>query len=540
VGERIAVGSGESSSAVPPVVATSSTDAATEPTESAPSTSAVALSVTGLSKTYPGMQALKSLNLDIRSGELHALVGGNGSGKSTFVKLLAGVERADAGGEVTVGGRVVEATGMTPAIARSMGMRFVHQDAGVFGDISIAENLALGRGFSTGAGGRVRWKELRRDAEKLLSRVGLRCDPTAILSSLSASSQTLVAVARALADIEESATILILDEPTAALPNDEAHKLLSTLRTLTTEGLAVLLITHRLDEVVGVADRVSAFRGGNLVGTVTGDDVTHDRLIEFIVGRPLSAVFPEMPEPKADADDVLTIENLSAGILQDVSFTVRRGEIVGIAGLLGTGRTTMLRTIFGEYKPRGGSLTVLGRTLAGHSAHDAIARGIGFVPEDRKNDAVFNDLSVRENLVAAALPAFFGWSGMSKKRETEESARARKDFGIKSPDLENPISSLSGGNQQKAVLARWLRLKPALLLLDEPTQGVDIGARADIYAIIRRAVEEGASVLLVASDFDELARVSDRVIVLRDGRVAAEVKPPELDQHVLTQLAYKG
>jgi ribose transport system ATP-binding protein len=540
VGERIAVGSGESSSAVPPVVATSSTDAATEPTESAPSTSAVALSVTGLSKTYPGMQALKSLNLDIRSGELHALVGGNGSGKSTFVKLLAGVERADAGGEVTVGGRVVEATGMTPAIARSMGMRFVHQDAGVFGDISIAENLALGRGFSTGAGGRVRWKELRRDAEKLLSRVGLRCDPTAILSSLSASSQTLVAVARALADIEESATILILDEPTAALPNDEAHKLLSTLRTLTTEGLAVLLITHRLDEVVGVADRVSAFRGGNLVGTVTGDDVTHDRLIEFIVGRPLSAVFPEMPEPKADADDVLTIENLSAGILQDVSFTVRRGEIVGIAGLLGTGRTTMLRTIFGEYKPRGGSLTVLGRTLAGHSAHDAIARGIGFVPEDRKNDAVFNDLSIRENLVAAALPAFFGWSGMSKKRETEESARARKDFGIKSPDLENPISSLSGGNQQKAVLARWLRLKPALLLLDEPTQGVDIGARADIYAIIRRAVEEGASVLLVASDFDELARVSDRVIVLRDGRVAAEVKPPELDQHVLTQLAYKG
>jgi ribose transport system ATP-binding protein len=503
-------------------------------------TSAVALSVTALSKTYPGMQALKSVSLEIRSGELHALVGGNGSGKSTFVKLLAGVERADAGGQVTVGSRVIEAASMTPAIARSMGMRFVHQDAGVFADISIAENLALGRGFSTGAAGRVRWKEMRREAEKLLSRVGLRCDPTAILSSLSASSQTLVAVARALADIEESATILILDEPTAALPNDEAHKLLATLRTLTGEGLAVLLITHRLDEVVGVADRVSAFRGGNLVGTVTGEDVTHDRLIEFIVGRPLSAVFPEMPDPKADADDVLMIENLSAGILEDVSFTVRRGEIVGIAGLLGTGRTTLLRTIFGEYKPRAGTLTVLGRPLTGHSAHAAIARGIGFVPEDRKNDAVFNELSIRENLVAAALPEFFRWSGMSKKRETAESARARKEFGIKSPDLENPISSLSGGNQQKAVLARWLRLKPALLLLDEPTQGVDIGARADIYAIIRRAVEEGASVLLVASDFDELARVSDRVLVIRDGRVAAEVKPPELDQHVLTQLAYKG
>ena len=200
----------------------------------------------------------------------------------------------------------------------------------------------------------------------------------------------------------------------------------------------------------------------------------------------------------------------------------------------------MLRTIFGEHRPRSGTVTVSGRVLDGHSAHDAIARGIGYVPEDRKNDAIFNDLSIRENLVMASLPQFWRWSGMATKRETAEAARVRGEFGIKSPNLESPISSLSGGNQQKAVLARWLRLEPSLLLLDEPTQGVDIGARADIYAIVRRAVEQGASVLLVASDFDELARVSDRVIVIRNGRVAAEVKPPELDQHVLTQLAYQG
>jgi ribose transport system ATP-binding protein len=499
-----------------------------------------ALSVTGLAKTYPGMRALKGVSLQINSGELHALVGGNGSGKSTFVKLLAGVEHADSGGTVTVGGRTVEAAHMTPALSRSLGLRFVHQDAGVFADISIAENLALGRGFATGFAGRVRWREMRREAERLLAKVGLRCDPTAILSSLSASSQTLVAVARALADVEDRATVLVLDEPTAALPNDEAQKLLATLRGLTGEGLAVLLITHRLDEVVGVADRVSAFRGGNLVGTVAGAEVTHDTLIEFIVGRPLSAVFPEMPELKEDADDILTVAGLSAGPLQDISFTVRRGEIVGIAGLLGTGRTTLLRTIFGEHRARSGTMSLGGRPLEGHSAHDAIARGIGYVPEDRKNDAVFNDLSIRENLVVASLPQFFRWSGMATKRETAEAVRVRAEFGIKSPDLESPISSLSGGNQQKAVLARWLRLEPALLLLDEPTQGVDIGARADIYGIVRRAVEQGASVLLVASDFDELARVSDRVLVVRDGRIAAEVKPPELDQHVLTQLAYKG
>ena len=497
-----------------------------------------ALAVSGLSKTYPGMRALTSVSLRIGPGELHALVGGNGSGKSTLVKLIAGVEHADPGGQVTVGSRTVEAHHMTPALSRSLGLRFVHQDAGVFTDISIAENLALGRRFTTGLGGRILWKQVRREAEQLLARVGLHCDPSAPLSSLSAASQTLVAVARALADVEDAASVLVLDEPTAALPNDEAGKLLSTLRTLTEEGLAVLLITHRLDEVVGVADRVSALRGGQLVGTVAGDEVTHDRLIEFIVGRPLGAVFPEMPEPRDDAD-VLTVENLSAGPLKDVSFTVRRGEIVGVAGLLGTGRTTLLRTIFGEYRARGGTLALAGRPLDGHSAREAIARGIGYVPEDRKNDAVFNDLSVRENLVAASLPQFWRWSGMSTRRETAEAARARAEFGIKAPDLESPISSLSGGNQQKAILARWLRLKPSLLLLDEPTQGVDIGARADIYAIVRRAVGEGASVLLVASDFDELARVSDRVIVVRNGRVTAEVKPPELDQHVLTQLAYQ-
>jgi ribose transport system ATP-binding protein len=502
---------------------------------------ACALSATGISKTYPGMRALDDVSLRIYPGELHALVGGNGSGKSTMVKLLAGVEHADPGGTFTIGPHTVDAHRMTPAHARSLGLRFVHQDAGVFADISIAENLALGRRYETGLAGRVQWKKLRQDATKLLARVDLDCDPGAILSSLSASAQTLVAIARALADFEEETlSALILDEPTAALPAHEAQNLLSTLRTLAERGLAVLLITHRLDEIIGVADRVTAFRGGRLVGTVEGQDITHDKLVELIVGRPLSAVFPEMPEPTEDADDVLTVEKLSTGPLENVSFNVRRGEIVGVAGLLGTGRTTLLRTIFGEVGARSGTIAVAGRTLHAHSAGDAIACGIGYVPEDRGRDAVFNDLSVRDNLLAASIPKFWRWSGMATKSETREAGRLRDAFGIKAPDLSNPMSSLSGGNQQKAILARWLRLEPALLLLDEPTQGVDIGARADIYAIVRKAVEAGASVLLVASEFEELARVSDRVIILRDGQLVAEVKPPDLDQHVLTELAYKG
>jgi len=499
-------------------------------------TAECALSTDGVSKTYPGMRALDDVSLQIYPGELHALVGGNGSGKSTMVKLLAGVEHADPGGTFTIGSHTVDAHRMTPAHARSLGLRFVHQDAGVFADISIAENLALGRRYETGLAGRVDWKKLRHDATKLLERVDLDCDPTAILSSLSASSQTLVAIARALADFEEETlSALILDEPTAALPAHEAHNLLAKLRVLASRGLAVLLITHRLDEIIGIADRVSAFRSGHLVGTVEGADITHDKLVELIVGRPLSAVFPEMPEPTEDAGDVLTVDRLSTGPLENLSFSIRRGEIVGVAGL-----TTLLRTIFGEVAPRGGTIAIAGRPLHAHSAGDAIASGIGYVPEDRGRDAVFNDLSVRDNLLAASIPKFWRWSGMSTKRETLEAGRLRTAFGIKAPDLSNPMSSLSGGNQQKAILARWLRLEPSLLLLDEPTQGVDIGARADIYAIVRKAVEAGASVLLVASDFEELARVSDRVIILRDGQLVAEVKAPDLDQHVLTELAYKG
>lgn len=501
---------------------------------------AAALAVSEVSKTYPGTRALRSVSLSIMPGELHALVGGNGSGKSTLVKLLAGVEQADPGGTVAVGSQQLEAARMTPAHARALGLRFVHQDAGVFPDMSIAENLALGRAYETGAVGRVRWKALIARARRELEVVGLDCDPRDLLGSLGAARQTLVAIARALADMtDHSERVLILDEPTAALPSQEADHLLETLGRLTAGGLAVLLITHRLDEVVGVAHRVSVLRDGQMIACVEGEGLTEERLIEHIVGRPLGAVFPEMPEPSTD-QAALTVENLTAGPLRDLSLTVRRGEVVGIAGLLGTGRTTLLRSIYGDLKPESGRVLIGRRRLSGRDPAEAIAAGVAYVPEDRKREAIFGDLSVRDNLLLASTPEFWRPYGMASRRENAEARGLVRTFGIKAPGTSNPISALSGGNQQKTVIARWLRRNPALLLLDEPTQGVDIGARADIYRIIRAAVEEGAAVLMVASDFDELARVCDRVLVLRRGRFIAEVKPPGLDHEHLTHLAYQG
>lgn len=509
-------------------------------TSSSSPRSAVALGVSEVSKTYPGTRALQGVSLSIMPGELHALIGGNGSGKSTLVKLLAGVEHADPGGTFTAGGRQIDAARMTPAAAREMGIRFVHQDAGVFPDLSVAENLALGRAYETGAIGRVRWRKLKARASRELEVVGLDCDPADMLGSLGAARQTLVAIARALADLaDHSERVLILDEPTAALPSHEASALLEILAQLTASGLAVVLITHRLDEVIGVADRVSVLRDGQMIASVDGRGLTEEQLIEYIVGRPLGAVFPEMPEPSG-GQAALTVENLTAGPLRDVSLTVRRGEVVGIAGLLGTGRTTLLRAIYGDLTPSSGRVRAGDRELSGHDPAEAIAAGIGYVPEDRKREAIFGDLSVQANLLLASTPEFWRRYGMAARQEKSEARALVTRFGIKAPGTANPISALSGGNQQKAVLARWLRRHPALLLLDEPTQGVDIGARADIYRIIRAAVEQGTAVLMVASDFDELARVCDRVLVLRHGRIVTEVQPPDLDHEHLTHLAYQG
>jgi ribose transport system ATP-binding protein len=499
----------------------------------------VVLAARNISKSFAVTQALSDVSFDVRSGELHALLGANGSGKSTFVKILAGVEQADAG-EFIIGGQSVDPSKMKPATARAAGLHFVHQDPGVFPHLTVAENLAIGRGYPRGIGGRINWKKLRARSIADLEKAGLSISPDVALGEFNASTRTLVAIARALQHIEGGeGNILVLDEPTSALPVKEVAALLAALRTFTDRGVAVLLITHHLGEIIGNADQVTVLRDGKLVADVDGKGLTHERLVQYIVGRSLEEALPQMPEPQSGSP-LLEVEHLSVGPIKDMSFNVLPGEVVGVAGLLGSGRSTLLRTLFGERQADQGEVRLNGEPVHLKSPRKAMAAGIGFIPEDRAGEAAFSALDVESNILAASIPEFWQRFHMARRNEDLEAKRLVVEFGIKTRSERALLSSLSGGNQQKVMIARWLRRKPRLLLLDEPTQGVDVGARSDIYAIIRQAVEQGASVLLVVSDFEELAAVSDRVLVMREGRLVGEVRGRNLDPKRLTDLAYAG
>ncbi|EFC81430.1 sugar ABC transporter ATP-binding protein [Parafrankia sp. EUN1f] len=503
-------------------------------------TAATALSVRGLAKTYPGTTALSGVDLDIAAGEIHALAGGNGSGKSTLVKVLAGVERADPGGTVTIGGQQFPADRLGPDLARAAGLRFVHQDAGVFEDMTVEENLALGRGYPTGAGGRVRWARLRARTAELIERYEIGALPSTRVGTLRPASRTMLAIARALQDCDDGTArrgVLVLDEPTAALPRHEAELLLSTLRRLAAAGWAVLFISHHLVETLHLVDRVSVLRDGRLAATADANDLDEQKLITLIVGRPLDRVFPDAADSVGDRP-VLEVAGLSVGPLRDVSFTLAQGEVLGVAGLLGSGRSTLLRSLFGEVARSTGRVTLDGVPLRARTPAQAMAAGIAYVPEDRGRDAALPDLPLRENLSAATISVYWRALRMARRAERRDAGRLLHEFRVKAGSPEQPLATLSGGNQQKVILARWLRRDPRLLLLDEPTQGVDVGARADIYRTLRAAVDAGTSVLLVASDVEELARVSDRVLVLRGGRVAAQLRPPHLNPATLTELTY--
>jgi ribose transport system ATP-binding protein len=499
---------------------------------------AAALTVRNVSKSFAGTRALDGVGFAVAPGSVHALLGGNGSGKSTLIKILSGVYRGEPGGSIAVGDVAVETDRMTPQLARELGLRFVHQDTGVFQELTVAENIALVNGFG-GRAGQVPWKSLRRRARALLDRFEIDADPDQPMAMLRPADQTMVAIARALEDDGVGLSTLVLDEPTASLPRHEVEVLLAAVRACAAAGQTIVFVSHRIDEVLAIADAVTVLRDGRDVFTHTADGLSEDELVRQIVGRPLQAVFPRPPEP---ADDValLEVSQLSGGPLRDVSFTVRHGEVVGLAGLLGSGRTELLRMVFGAFPRAGGRIMLGGEEIAPRDAAAAMRLGIAYVPEDRKLDASFAELSVRANLSAARVGAY---RSRGRFRHDRERADARADierFGIRTAGDSAPLASLSGGNQQKVVLARWLRTAPRLLLLDEPTSGIDVGARADVFAVIDAAVADGLTVLLVSSDFEELSRVVDRVLVLADGRIVADRPAAGLDAQDITELVYSG
>jgi ribose transport system ATP-binding protein len=523
--------------------------------EGGPAVAAPALRLTHLSKTFVGTRALVDVDLTVHAGEIHALVGGNGSGKSTLIKILAGVYQADPGGTIEVAGNVgVPADHWGPARAFAAGMRFVHQNPGVFNDLTVAENIAIGHGFPTTAG-RIRWSDLRKRTQELIDRYAIRATPDSPLIALNPADRTMVAVARALQDVgaglssgradavsagkSASAGVLVLDEPTSALPAADIEVLLTALRRCAASGQTILYVSHRIDEVLALADRVTVLRDGHRIATSPAKELTEGALVELIAGH--SVATGSRAHAVADGAAVaLELHDLRAGRLRGINLEVRRGEVLGIAGLLGSGRSTLLRTIFGAVPIASGSIVLNGHMARFARPGQAIAAGVSYVPEDRGREAVFASQSVRENVSAGGVGAYWSRLRLQHGKERRDALEAMRSFLVRAASDKAPLATLSGGNQQKVVLARWLRRQPPVILLDEPTQGVDVGARQEIYELIQRSADAGAAIVVVSNDFPELVRICGRVVVLRDGRIVGEAVAPDLDSHRLTELAYRS
>ena len=496
------------------------------------------LRASGLSKTFGATTVLSNATLAVARGEVHALLGGNGSGKSTLIKLLAGVYRADPGGTIAVGETATPAERWSAEVARQQGLHFVHQDPAVFPALSVAENIAIGRGFVTGRTGRIDRRATRRRTAEVLERFHIPATPDTPVAALRPADRVMIAIARALQDQEGAHDgVLVLDEPTASLPAWEVEVLLTALRRYAEAGQTIVYVSHRLGEVLDLADKVTVLRDGLVAGTRSVAGMTEGGLVEMIVGRPLDRVFPERRTSER-ADVAMSVRGLEAGPLRGIDLDLHRREVVGIAGLLGSGRTELLHALFGDLPTTAGKVVLNGRPLRASRPRQAMKAGVALVPEDRGTAGLFASMSVRENLSAAVVPSYWRGARLRHRAERDDARRLVQSYGIK-PGIDlQPAGTLSGGNQQKVVLARWLRREPAVLLLDEPTQGVDVNARSEIYTHVRAAADRGTAVLLVTSDFEEMAHVADRVLVLRDGRIAAELLAPDITAERLTELSY--
>jgi ribose transport system ATP-binding protein len=483
---------------------------------------AAGLHVQEVSKGFPGTQALSAVSLDIRPGEIHALVGGNGSGKSTLMKILAGVYPADSGG-LEIRGQTHDLRHFSPALARRNGMHFVHQQRTTFGLLTVAENLCLGHEFEVNALGGLKRRAMTNRAAATLSQFNIDARPHDVVGSLSPATQTMIEIARACQGVDESQDrVLALDEPTATLAPKEVDAVLAAVRDYAAERRSILFISHRLEEVLQVAHRITVFRDGKRVATVDAAGLSRGELVELMVGRAIGTHVRGSYQAATQVP-VLEAKALCGGAVQEVDLCVQAGEVVGIAGLAGSGRSTLLRLLSGVQQVEGGSLYVEGREVEFGSPGEALRAGAALLPEDRVADGIFAHLTLAENLSVANPRKLWKRGWMSRRAERADANRAIDEYDIKAPGPGASISVLSGGNQQKACLARALSRDPKVLLLDEPTQGVDVGARAELWRLIEQAVSAGTAVVVVTSDLEELCALSHRVVVFRDGRTVAEL-----------------
>jgi len=478
------------------------------------------LEVKGLTKRFPGVVALSDVDFEVRKGEVHALLGENGAGKSTLIKILGGVLQPDEGSVVFCGKHL---RGLNPYRAQSLGISTIHQESELALPLSAGENIFMGR-MPTSAKGVVDLRRIYRNAQEWLEKVGARFSARTLVKDLSISQQRLVELAHA---VSMDSKLLIMDEPTTVFTGEEVETLFRIIRELKEQGVATIYISHRLQEIYEIGDRVTVLRDGEKIGTLKATDATEDQLIKMMVGRQLSQVYPER-EDVDQSSELLRVENLTRhGVIEDVSFTVNAGEIVGLSGLVGAGRTAIANILFGAMKADRGEIWLRGKKVQIHSPASAIRHGIGYITADRKLDGLLLIKSIRENVSLAYLRQLQRFSFIAREREKQAAEKYRDILGIKTPSIEQIVENLSGGNQQKVVFARWMLAKSDLLILDEPTVGIDVGAKQEIYRLLNVIATEGRGILMISSELPELLGMCDRILVMREGRIVQEVSSEE-------------
>jgi len=485
---------------------------------------ATVIEVRGLRKSFGGVHALRDVRLAVRAGEVLALLGENGAGKSTLIKIITGLYQPDAG-EILLDGRQVRFASTRDAL--DQGVAAIYQEPSLFPDLDVAENIFVGR--QPMRNGRIDWRQMYDEAAALLRRLGVALSPRTRARELSVAQMQMVEIARA---ISLNARVLIMDEPTSSLTQREVEELLAIVRQLRAQGAAIVFISHRLDELFAIADRVTVLRDGAYVDTRPMAGVTTDELIRLMVGRHLAELFPKQAVEPGEV--VLEVQGLSRpGRFANISFQLRRGEIVGMAGLVGAGRTELAEAIFGVVPAASGRIILGGREVRIGRPEDALRLGIGYVPEDRKLHGLVLQMSIAQNITLPTLKAFtrMGWLNSRAEREQARADAARLE--VKMADVDQPAGQLSGGNQQKVVLAKWLGTKPRVLILDEPTRGIDVGTKAAVHRLMSQLAAEGMAILMISSELPEVLGMSDRILVMREGRLSGQFSRAEATQERL-------
>jgi ribose transport system ATP-binding protein len=489
------------------------------------------LQLQNITKKYPGVVALNDVSLDVIKGEAHALVGENGAGKSTLIKTCTGAVVPD-NGKIIVEGR--EFSSLTPTLSEENGIGVIYQEFNLVGELSVAENIFLGRAIRKGM--IIDKKAMVRESEAIFRQFGIDIDPNALVSSLTVGYQQLVEIAKA---ISQKAKILIMDEPSAPLTKAEAVKLYEMVEKLKASGVTIIYISHRMEEIFRLTERITVMRDGQKIATLNTRDTNLDALVKLMVGRELKETYPKRKDCISE-DVLLDVKNLTGNGVHDVSFQIRKGEVLGFAGLIGAGRTELAELLFGVKRTTGGSVVLNGKESKPKAPREAIDRGIALVPEDRKKQGALLDVDIRGNISMAILERISKFFTVNQKEEKRLATYYKEAMRIKTPSIEQKVKNLSGGNQQKVIIARWLAAEPILVIFDEPTRGIDVGAKGEIYALVNELVESGKAVLMISSEMEEVMGMSDRIIVLREGRISGMLNRGDFNQETIMAFASRS